>query len=181
MSAVLIIGLWIFLTGGLHLDGWADCCDALPAAVPLEKRREILKDSRVGAFGVLGLLLLLALKVTVLAQPELPVEALFIAPMIGRSLIVICASRIPLDGEGMGSQFASGLSGQTIALAVILGLCPAVIAGVKGIVAAGTALVGALLFARMAERRLGMINGDVLGAVCELSETIALVACSVKW
>jgi adenosylcobinamide-GDP ribazoletransferase len=140
-----------------------------------------LKDSRVGAFGVLGLMLLLALKVTVLAQSELPVEALFIAPMIGRSLMVICASRIPQDAEGMGGQFASGLSGQTIALAVILGLCPAVIVGVKGIVTASVALVGALLFTRIAERRLGLVNGDVLGAVCELSETAALVACSVKW
>ena len=165
VSAVLIVGLWIFLTGGLHLDGWADCCDALPTAVPLERRREILKDSRIGTFGVLGL----------------PVVALFIAPVTGRSLMVICASRVPGAGEGMGGQFVAGLSSRIVFLAAIFGLIPAAIAGANAIIALVLALIGAFLFTRIAEQRLGIINGDVLGAVCELSETIVLVTCSIKW
>ena len=180
VSAVLIVGLWIF-TGGLHLDGWADCCDALPTAVPLERRREILKDSRIGTFGVLGLILLLALKVTALAQSSLPVVALFIAPVTGRSLMVICASRVPGAGEGMGGQFVAGLSSRIVFLAAIFGLIPAAIAGANAIIALVLALIGAFLFTRIAEQRLGIINGDVLGAVCELSETIVLVTCSIKW
>jgi adenosylcobinamide-GDP ribazoletransferase len=181
VTAVLVVGLWIFLTGGLHLDGWADCCDALPAAVSPARRREILKDSRVGAFGVVGLFLLLALKVTAAAQSHLPVEALFCAPMIGRGLMVVCATRMPQTGDGMGAQFADGLEPPIIALAAAFGLLPAVIAGWNGMLAVGVALICVFLFTRLAERRFGAINGDVLGAVCELAETLALIAFTVKW
>ncbi len=70
LSAVIIVGTWVIMTGGLHLDGWTDCWDALAAPVSVEKRFEILKDSRLGTFGALGLILLLAVKTAALLGPE---------------------------------------------------------------------------------------------------------------
>ncbi len=63
ITAALTLTLWVILTGGLHLDGLADCCDGLLHASNPEKRLEIMKDSHMGAFGGIGLVLILLLKV----------------------------------------------------------------------------------------------------------------------
>src|SRR6266542_100181 len=68
VSAALVLLLWVALTGALHLDGFADACDGLFAATTRERRLEILQDVHVGAFGVVGLMLLLMLKVAALAS-----------------------------------------------------------------------------------------------------------------
>ena len=62
VAAVLVVALWAVLTGGLHLDGLADCCDGLLVSAPHERRLEIMRDPRVGSFAVIGLVLALLLK-----------------------------------------------------------------------------------------------------------------------
>src|SRR5512145_165372 len=62
VAGILTLILWVVLTGGLHLDGLADCCDGLLASTTVERRLEIMKDPRLGTFGVTGLILLLFLK-----------------------------------------------------------------------------------------------------------------------
>ena len=62
VAGVIALVTWVALTGGLHLDGLADCCDGLFASVSPERRLEIMKDPRTGAFGVIGLILVLLLK-----------------------------------------------------------------------------------------------------------------------
>jgi adenosylcobinamide-GDP ribazoletransferase len=59
LTAALILVAWAALTGMLHLDGWADCCDALVAPLSRERRLEVMKDPRLGSFGGAGLILLL--------------------------------------------------------------------------------------------------------------------------
>ncbi|MEJ2717754.1 MAG: adenosylcobinamide-GDP ribazoletransferase [Deltaproteobacteria bacterium] len=181
LAAVLVVGLWVAFTGGLHLDGWADCWDALPAAVPPERRLEILKDSRIGTYGVVGLVLLLAVKAAAIASRDLPLTALFLAPIVGRAAMVICAHGAFHRGEGMAAQFISGLDKRTVTWAAVLGLCPALIAGLTGIVAVVAACLGGFWFIRFAESKLNAINGDVIGAVCELSEALVLVVACVTW
>lgn len=181
LSAVLVVGTWIVLTGGLHLDGWADCGDALVAAVPPDRRLEILKDSRLGTFGALALMLLLGVKVGALAEDRFPVIGLFLAPTVGRGLMIVATQGALHRGEGMAAQFIGGLDRKTVWQAAIIGLGPVLLAGWTGIAAALTAYVGALSFRRFAETRLGMINGDVMGATCELSEAIFLLVASARW
>uniref|UniRef100_UPI0005850CC2 adenosylcobinamide-GDP ribazoletransferase n=1 Tax=Paenibacillus sonchi TaxID=373687 RepID=UPI0005850CC2 len=66
-AAVITLILWVWLTGGLHLDGWMDCADGLLSYRTRERMLEIMKDSRVGAMGVLACMLLLLLKASLLA------------------------------------------------------------------------------------------------------------------
>jgi len=181
ISAILVVGLWVALTGGLHLDGWTDCWDALAASVPPERRFEILKDSRLGAFSALALILLLALKTAAVAQPNLPLIMLFLAPVISRSMIVAVGYGSRHRGEGMAALFLSGLESRTVRWACIIGFVPAVLAGWKGIAALVAAYLAASWFRGFAEKRLGTINGDVLGAICELSEMVVLVVACLKW
>jgi len=181
LAAVIIVGLWVVLTGGLHLDGWCDCCDALASSVDAERRLEILKDSRLGTFGALGLILLVTAKTAAVADDRLPVAMVFLAPVIGRGIMVLAARGAGHRGEGMAAQFISGLDAGTVRWAAILGLAPAVIGGWRGIIAAAVAYAGALLFRRIAVKRLGAVNGDVMGAWCELGEVIVLIVGCMIW
>src|SRR5689334_3119978 len=62
VTGILALIVWVTLTGGLHLDGLADCFDGLFSSLTPERRLEIMKDPHVGAFGVIGLILILVLK-----------------------------------------------------------------------------------------------------------------------
>jgi adenosylcobinamide-GDP ribazoletransferase len=181
LSAVLVVGIWIVLTGGLHLDGWTDCWDALAAPVSAERRFEIMKDSRLGTFGALGLILLLAVKTSAIADSGLSLMALFLAPVIGRGTFVLASHGSRHRGDGMAAAFLNGQDEQTAKWAAILGLGPALLAGWSGILAAAGAYLGAAWFRRFAESRLPSINGDVLGGMCEFSEAIFLVIACATW
>ncbi|MDQ7783665.1 MAG: adenosylcobinamide-GDP ribazoletransferase [Desulfomonilaceae bacterium] len=181
VRALLIVIVWVVVTGGLHLDGWTDCWDSLAASVPQERRREILKDSRLGAYGALGLVLLLALKVAAVADPEFPLAALVLAPVAGRAMMVIASYGSRHGETGMAAVFISGLDPRSVKWAWIIVLAVALPAGIIGFVAVGCAYLGAVGFKRFAESRLGMVNGDVIGAMCELSETVVLLVFCVRW
>lgn len=181
LTAVLVIAVWVVLTGGLHLDGWTDCCDALAASVPPERRVEILKDSRLGTFGATGLILLLGSKIAAVANQNLPLILLVVAPVIGRTMMVLVAHKSMPSNQGMAAGFIPGLDRRLVTWAVVIGIIPALIAGWQGILATAAAYVFAMGFRRLAQARLNMVNGDVLGAVCELSEAVVLVIGSLKW
>ncbi|MFH1116128.1 MAG: adenosylcobinamide-GDP ribazoletransferase [Pseudomonadota bacterium] len=181
VRALLIVTAWVVLTGGLHLDGWADCWDSLAAPVSRERRREILKDSRLGTFGALGLLLLLGLKTAACAGTDFPAAALLLAPVAGRAMMVTVSYGSRHGDEGMAALFLSGMDRRSVARAWILVLGVGLAAGLIGLVSVGVAYLGALTFRRFAESRLGAVNGDVIGAMCELSETLVLLSFSVKW
>lgn len=180
IAAILTVGLWIFLTGGLHLDGWTDCWDALAAAVSPERRLEILKDSRLGTFGSLALILLLALKVAAVGQPGFPLIMLLVAPIIGRAMMVLAAHGAECRGSGMGALFFAGLDATAVRWAWISGIVAALLGGWRGLAGLGLAYLGAVWFRRLAERRLGLVNGDVLGAVCEFSEAIVVLMATCR-
>ena len=63
LTALLVLFTWIFITGGLHLDGFSDSCDGLLATVSPQKRLAIMKDPRTGSWAVIGLIVLLLTKV----------------------------------------------------------------------------------------------------------------------
>lgn len=180
LVAILVVGLWIFLTGGLHVDGWTDCWDALAASVPPERRFEILKDSRLGTFGAVGLILLLAVKIGAVAQGDLALIMLFIAPIIGRGLMVVAVYGSEHRGTGMGSQFLSRVDSRVVRWVAILGFGPALLAGWTGIWALAGAYLGAVCFRRFAQARLGTVNGDVMGAICELAEALVLLIACIR-
>src|SRR6185295_3780239 len=106
VTGIVTLIVWVALTGGLHLDGLADCCDGLFSSLPPERRLEIMKDPHVGAFGVIGLILVLFLKAAAFASLT-PVSSLGI--LLAASLARWCilpAGLIPLARpSGMGADF----------------------------------------------------------------------------
>ncbi len=196
VSAALLLILWTGLTGGLHLDGWADCSDAFYTPVSRERRLAIMADPHLGAFGTMGLVLLLLLKYAAICSVMSKVMGasglwsqtvclwpLVVAPVAARGVMVavLADARLPLaKPNGMGAKAREGLGMREIlrvaltALAVSLAGGPI---GVSMLLAAGVAGMG---FAYVARQRIGGLTGDVLGAVVEVAETAALVALSLN-
>ncbi|MGQ4678385.1 adenosylcobinamide-GDP ribazoletransferase [Paenibacillus polymyxa] len=120
--AILTLAVWVWLTGGLHLDGWMDAADALFSYRSRERMLEIMKDSRVGAMGVIACVLLLMLKAalvyTVLVEQN--VSGLLLLPMVwSRWFMVHAMKRWPKarNDDGLAARFAD-MSGGRVGLAV---------------------------------------------------------------
>lgn len=179
LAATLTVALWAILTGGLHLDGLADCGDALLPALPRERRLQILVDPRLGTFGTLTLLLLVVLKIGAIANlPDFGLVPLVAAPIIGRWLAV-AAGKLPLaQNAGLGEDFAAGLTHWVIAIAAILPIGVLVL-GVLGnlqlLVAVLLAHLVAIAGAAISHDRLGGMGGDMLGAIIEVAELAVLL------
>ena len=184
LTAALILVAWAAITGMLHLDGWADCCDALVAPLSRERRLEVMKDPRLGSFGGAGLILLLLVKLAAVAEVLAPTGGrplaallpLLIIPVLGRWAVVIAATLFPLARpDGMGASFRRGLGRREIILATLTAAVACAVLGWRGPVlwaSAGLALLG---MGRLATARLGGLTGDVYGAIVELTETVMLV------
>ncbi len=179
LAAVLVVVLWAALTGGLHLDGLADCCDGLLASAPPARRLEIMRDPRVGAFGVTGLVLALLLKVAALSSLPVAWPYLLLGPVWARWWILLAARRPAARAQGLGSTFREALTPAAILTAALLPLLllgPALWWQARSLL--GIALAALVCFAvlRLAQARIGGVTGDVLGAVVELTEIALLVA-----
>jgi adenosylcobinamide-GDP ribazoletransferase len=183
LAALLTVTLWKLLTGGLHLDGLADCLDGLVGRDPADRLR-IMRDSRIGAFGAVGLILFLLLEVAAVA--EAPTEArwrsLIAAPAVARAMPPLVAWIFPpATATGQGAMFRSGLTRARALVAFTLGcLIPVAALGVAGIVVSALVAVAAVALGWFATRRLGGVTGDVLGAVVEVAELMALLTV-VAW
>lgn len=180
LADVLVIVTLVIITGSLHLDGFADTIDGLAGGRDRKKILAIMRDSRIGSFAVVGLILILSLKI--LALIELPEDiknrTLLVLPVLGRWSTVQLASffKYARSDSGMAkafTQFAGPL--EYLIASLITGLVVAGVFLLKGfiimlVVAALTFLVG--LFFR---QRIGGVTGDIMGASCELSEVITLL------
>ncbi len=109
---VFVLVFWVFLTRGFHLDGLADTADGVGRGASRGERLAIMKDSRIGAFGVLVLFCLLLLKFTLLGELEgqFYLRALILAPASGRWIMVLAIFSFPSAKKGgMGQRFKKTL------------------------------------------------------------------------
>lgn len=180
VAAVLVLAAWVLMTGALHLDGLLDACDGLLGGYTPERRLEIMHDERVGAFGVIGGMLLLLLKYSALVTLG-PVARLILVPVLGRWGMVLAVVGFPYartSGTGRVFKDYAGWHQMALATAIVLPVAW-IVAGGMGL--AGMALTGVLVFAlaRFALARLPGLTGDVYGAICELVEATVLLLCVI--
>ena len=179
--AVLAVGLWVVLTGALHLDGFADACDGLFAATTPARRLEILHDVHLGAFGAVGLILLLSAKVAATASLASLVP-LFLAPVLGRWAMVYAATYPLARSDGMAFLFRAGLTRREVLAATVIAAGATLIAewatmpiGGFGLAAFTAAALVATMLAHFARSRLGGLTGDIYGLICESVELSVLL------
>lgn len=179
-AAAIVLALWVVLTGALHLDGLADCADALLGGhADAERRRAILKDPHVGTAGVVAVVLVLIGKFAGLAAvlEHGSLVPLLLAPVLARAAVLALMCALPYASPGgMAETALARLPRQSGWLVV------GAIAALTLLVAPGALLATALLavlIGRAAQRRLGGASGDVYGATIELVEAAVLLALAV--
>lgn len=180
VAAVLAIGAALWMTGGLHEDGLADVADGFGGGATRQRKLEILRDSRIGSYGVLALVVALGLKgATLAAAPDAlaATDALVVAGALGRAVLplaMMLASPARSDGLGAGAgrvppAVTAVAWGLALGLAIWLVPLPAV--GLAG----GAALLACLAVVTLARRHIGGYTGDVLGAAALVAEVAVLV------
>src|SRR5271170_1428933 len=190
----LMLACSLLVTGAFHEDGFADACDGFGGGATPERVLEIMKDSRVGAYGAIGIAMMLALKwATLVALPDVAFAIVVIgAHMVSRWCAVglIWGLRyVRSDTEAKSKPLADGVSGLDWLLSGLIGavaLVPAFLwrappANHAILLACANAAVAAAITAALAaayfRKRIGGYTGDCLGAVQQLTElTFLLVA-----
>jgi adenosylcobinamide-GDP ribazoletransferase len=176
----LLILILIALTGALHLDGIADLIDGLAGGKDKASVLRIMKDSRVGAMGVVGLVMVLLLKYLSLFNTPLDMKsgALIFAPAAGRWVQVVLASfcRYVRSEGGTGGAFVEHVGEREALIATgTLLLAAIVLFGMKGFFLIFLLGLAVMALIRYFEIRLGGVTGDVLGAATELIEVFTLL------
>lgn len=186
IASVLGVLSLVLITGGLHLDGLSDSFDGLFSYRDKDRIIEIMKDSRIGAMGVLAVVFLLILKIAFFefCINSNQIFLLMMVPIMGRiSLIIICYKAIPLNKSKMGEPFIGKLSkfkyyAIIIFYGVIMEVAMYLLYGSIFAVSLGfTFLVIFCLVKKMRNfvyEKIDGISGDILGATCEIVETIAI-------
>jgi len=176
VSAVLLVGALALLTGAHHLDGLADTGDGMTAGKSKEERLELMSAPGVGAFGIVGVVIVVLLKAVTLST-VLGWPALVVMPIVGRWLAVGALCLFPYaKAEGMGRGYKLGSRWYDLVLATATAALAAwLVFGWAGLVVVG--LTAALMygFAAYLKSKLGGLTGDSYGAVIEISEVIVLL------
>ena len=184
IAAVLTISVWVFFTRAFHLDGLMDTCDGLFGGFTTERRLEIMKDSRMGAFGVAAGILILLLKyaalISVPARDLLP--ALVISTVLGRwtSPLVIVAFPYARE-EGLGRAMKENVHFPQLILATIIAASTTgMLAEEKGLLLMGITAFVAVGLGFYFMRLLKGLTGDNYGTVTEITETLVLLAFAIQ-
>ena len=179
VQGALYVALLAWFTRGLHWDGLADVCDAAGSGAHGERFYAILKDSRLGAFGALGLAfgLLLATCATAACLRMADWLPLLLAPVVGRCLPAIMLWQGPVRaGQGLGRMLLLGATGMQAAFQLGVALvCLLLLGPVRALAGIVLMTVGTSSLLRLARREEGL-NGDFLGAGIIWGELSVLLA-----
>ena len=176
---LLLIAMTV-ITGGLHLDGMADVCDALAARGGRERFLAVMKDPHCGAIGVAGLLLLLMLKYQLLLHLSQPDKwgALLLFPTVSRfSQVQMTFGSKKASNSGLGSMFIDGVAPFQFVVALVTTIILAIwLAGwLNGLIMVVASLMVTMFLRHLCHRNLGGITGDLIGCVNEINELLALL------
>ena len=175
-SAAVLVAM-VIITGGMHLDGFMDTVDGVFSGRPREKKLEIMRDSRVGAFGALGLFCLLLFKFGLVAglaggRPG----AFIIMAVTGRWAMTYAIARFPyVRKEGLGKLYSQYTGNFELAVATLTALVvTAAAGGAGGIIIFFTVLAVTHMLCCYLHRVLGGLTGDTYGFLNELLEVFVL-------
>lgn len=195
LAAVLLsTAATVWMTGAFHEDGLADTADGLGGSAGRERALQIMKDSRIGSYGALALVLALMLKVALLAALAgqgawAAAAAMLSAHVLSRLAPLAVIRALPHvgdEGTSKSKPLADALSGSALAVGVAWSL-PALlpVAAVLGAARAAAMVVAAALAAlwmgRLLRRRLQGFTGDGLGATQQLAELAVYLALAWRW
>ena len=177
--AALLVAMLVILTGGLHLDGLMDSCDGLFGGSTRERKLEIMRDSRVGSFGVLGATCILLLKFALFASIRahtLPLALLIALPSARWAMVLVLRVFPGARPTGLGAAFHQAVTTERLVLASIVALTIVLMAGqFIGLIVWITVTITTLILGSWITRSIGGLTGDSYGAIEEVAEVVALL------
>lgn len=183
----LLIASLVIISGALHLDGFVDTCDGIAGHRSVEDRWRVMHDSRAGAFGIVGVVLLLLVKYILLnSLPEnLTMVTLMLMPVVSRWTMVYAVFAYPYARpEGLGKAFKQAASWQRFTVATVITLIVTIglswLAGVAYFYLAGlTIMLGTwviiVVVASYLKKKFSGLTGDTYGAINEIAEVGVLI------
>ncbi|MCB9477523.1 MAG: adenosylcobinamide-GDP ribazoletransferase [Deltaproteobacteria bacterium] len=183
VAIVLALTLGVLVTGALHEDGLSDAADGLGGGWTREESLNIMRDSRIGNYGAVALVLLFALRIAALSEiaPSQWLGALAVAHALGRwssvdLLVRVPYARNPDDAPGLGKNYGDTLpEGALVRATIMTALFAVAFLGVDGLLALVLAAAVSRLSGRYYQRKIGGITGDTLGATNVLCEVAVLM------
>jgi len=180
VAGSLAVAFGLLVTGAFHEDGLGDIADAFGGGYTVERRLEILKDSRHGTYGVAAMCASIVVRMVAfgsLPGPAVLFAAAVAAHVIARTAAVVLMAAVPLaTNRGLGADYGQSTTPARAASAALMGLA-------FGTLAVGwwvgplalTAIVSVALVGALARHKIGGISGDVLGAAEQIAECACLV------
>ena len=177
-NALLIVSL-VVITGVLHLDGFVDTCDGIAGHKTAEDRWRVMHDSRVGGFGIVGIVLLLLVKYVSLNSIPLPLmmTTLVLMPVISRWATVYAIFAYPYaKPSGLGKAFKQGTNWLRFTMATLIALVVVVgLAQLVGLAIMFLIWVMAVAMAVYLKGKFSGLTGDTYGAINEVAEVGVLI------
>jgi adenosylcobinamide-GDP ribazoletransferase len=184
VAAIVAVAASVLTTGGLHEDGLADTADGFGGGHSAPHKLEIMRDSRIGSYGAMALMLALGLRIAalaslgVLAGSERAAAALIAAGILGRGAVVtVLLCLPPARSGGMSAALGPVPAGPGVA-GIALACLAALLPGGGGALVAAAAVTGLMIL--LAARQVGGHTGDVLGATEQAAECAALVGMLIR-
>lgn len=167
---------YIIITGGIHLDGYSDSIDGLYSGREKKRILEIMKDSRVGAFGVIGLIILILSYV--ICFSSVPYSVVFMTPIVGRlSVVVSCyRKKYARESQGMGTFFVEGMSIKVLLVNLVLSLSFIFLfqEKIKLAITVLLTIILSRLISKTIENKIDGMTGDTCGFITEICQLIFL-------
>ncbi len=175
----LILVAWTVVTGGIHLDGFADTCDGFYGNRRKEDILEIMRDSRIGTMGAAGIAILLLFKFAMLSsiRSEDLWKVLIMTVVFARwSQAFVCLTSTYARDEGKAKHFIEHVKrGDVFMGAIFILILNWFLIGIKGIILFTLLVITVLLFTKYVKRKIGGMTGDTIGATNEIAEASALL------
>jgi len=184
-SNILVVVVWIYLTGGLHLDGFADMADGIAGGRDKDSILRIMRDSSIGAKGAVAVFCLLAIKIGFLDEISTSFrnQSLLFCPMLGRWAMVLISvvNRYARSEGGMGKIFVENVRKIDLVVATAIIAVPLFFSqNVTMIFPLIAALMTVAIVTYISRKKIDGITGDIIGATSEITEVVAIVTIAIS-
>lgn len=183
VKGALILIISIILTGGIHLDGFADTCDGFYAGKSKERILEIMQDTHIGAMGAIGIALLLLLKFSLIVSLQ---KAILWRALIGMIVfsrwvqVLACSISYYARKEGKAKYFIEHASKSSVFIGGFFTLALfLLLMQLKGLILFFLSMAVVFLFLLYIKRKIGGMTGDTIGAASEVGEVLILLFSSI--
>ncbi|WP_202709934.1 adenosylcobinamide-GDP ribazoletransferase [Sporosalibacterium faouarense] len=168
--------LYLWITGGLHIDGLADTFDGIFSNRSKERMLEIMKDSRIGTFGVLGIVFIVISNLVI--SNYIDYTILILVPIVGRFSAILAASisKYARKETGMGTTFITSCGLKHVILGLLFTVICATLIDYKIAVITVITYIFVIIQTKYIENKIGGMTGDTVGYIIEISQTIFMVS-----